>query len=109
MASESLAPQFAYPAVVALPTRGLDLAAARLPGHLTPLGGREDELAVIASLLQREEVRLLTLTGPGGVGKTRLAVRAAEAVGADQAEGAAFVSLAPITDPDLVAPAIFQA
>ena len=58
--------------------------------------GREHELATIASTLRQDGVRLLTLTGPGGVGKTRLAIEAARAGGADFADGACFVSLAAL-------------
>src|SRR5690348_13739303 len=49
-----------------------------LPGHLTPLVGREREVNEACDLLRKSEVRLLTLTGPGGIGKTRLGVRVAE-------------------------------
>jgi class 3 adenylate cyclase len=80
-----------------------------IPAQLSSFVGRQGELAEARKLLERSEVRLLTLTGPGGTGKTRLAVQAAaELVGAFS-DGVVFVELAPVTDPGLVAPAIAQA
>ena len=79
-----------------------------LPAPLTPLLGREQETTRLHQLLGRPEARLVTLTGPGGVGKTSLALRAAHEAQASFADGVFFVSLAPISDPTLVLPTIAQ-
>jgi predicted ATPase/DNA-binding CsgD family transcriptional regulator len=79
-----------------------------LPAYLTPLVGREQEVVEACTLLRRPEVRLVTLTGTGGIGKTRLALQLATELLADFADGVYFVALAPISDPDLVVPTIAQ-
>src|SRR5579863_7309839 len=84
-------------------------ATSNLPAYLTPLIGREQEVQAVCSLLQRPEVRLVTLTGTGGVGKTRLGLQVATDLLHDFTDGIYFVPLAPINDPALVVPTIAQA
>jgi class 3 adenylate cyclase len=80
-----------------------------LPIQPTPFIGRPQEIEEVGALLRRDEVRLLTLTGAGGVGKTRLALRVAEQLGECFPDGIVFVSLAALTDPALVPSAIAAA
>jgi predicted ATPase/class 3 adenylate cyclase/DNA-binding CsgD family transcriptional regulator len=90
------------------PLRTLGTHPNNLPVQLTSLIGREQELATVQRLLRREDVRLLTLTGPGGTGKTRLGLQVAAAVNDLFSDGVYFVNLTPINDPALVVPAIAQ-
>ena len=78
------------------------LYRTNLPVPATPFLGRDQELAEVLALLTRDDVRLLTLTGPGGTGKTRLALQAAAAASDAYPDGVFWVPLAPLRDPALV-------
>src|SRR5262245_5742829 len=83
--------------------------ASQLPAPLSALIGRDEEVASLAALLAQPDVRLLTLVGPGGVGKTRLALAVATAVEHHYDAGVVLVALAATQEPALVPSAIAQA
>src|SRR5829696_2583750 len=93
-------------APVPLPLTSWRPIAPGLPRPLSSLVGRERETAAVRDLILRDGERLVTLVGPGGVGKTRLALRVAEEIAGRFADGAVFVPLAAVTDPGLVPAAI---
>ncbi len=97
--------------IQSVPLEGRDRLGTPVPAPLTSLVGREREAALAVSLLRRDDVRLLTLTGPGGVGKTRLAIEVAGdlAKGAAFADGVRFVPLAAVPAPALAPDAIAHA
>ncbi len=80
-----------------------------LPVPPTPLVGRRLELAAVSALFRDEGARLVTLTGPGGTGKTRLGLAVAHALAPELRDGALFVSLAPVSSADLLVPTIAEA
>jgi predicted ATPase/class 3 adenylate cyclase len=85
------------------------LYRTNLPLPATPFLGRERELREVAALLGREDVRLLTLTGPGGAGKTRLGLQSAAEAADSYPDGVRWVALAEVRDPSLVLAAVAQA
>jgi predicted ATPase len=91
-----------------LPPKTLESRKTNLPVQPTPLVGRERELDEVLALLRRDGVRLLTLTGPGGTGKTRLALQAAAELLDEFSAGVWFINLAPLTEPELVVPTVAQ-
>jgi predicted ATPase/class 3 adenylate cyclase len=93
-----------FPALATLENR-----PTNLPPQPTALIGRERELAKVVELMRRPEVRMLTLTGPGGAGKTRLSLQAAADLLEDFGDGVFFVGLSVIADPSLVIPTIAAA
>jgi predicted ATPase len=88
------------------PLKTLDAHPNNLPIQPSKLIGREREVVAIQRLLQRDDVRLVTLTGPGGIGKTRLALQMAAELSDHFPDGVYFVNLAPTSDPALVVPTI---
>jgi predicted ATPase len=121
MAEPTLADPHQPRPLTLVPVRGRKRLGTTLPASLTSFVGREREVAAVADLLRRGDVRLLTLTGPGGVGKTRIAIRVAEELTTDPStgrplgtgqafpNGATFVDLTPVAGPDLVAPTVAAA
>jgi len=89
------------------PIRSAERRLGNLPTVLTSFVGRSREFSQVKGLMERS--RLVTLTGPGGTGKTRLALQAAADLQPGLEDGAFFVDLSPLSDPDLVIPAVAQA
>jgi predicted ATPase len=84
------------------PETAVHAQPAPIPVPRSPLIDREQEVALVRDLVQREDAGLVTLTGPGGVGKTRLAIQVAADRASQFADGVAFISLASLKDPQLM-------
>lgn len=97
-----------YQAAHTAPLRAPARRPHNLPVSTTSFVGRSDDVFAVVAALQRVDVRLLTLTGPGGVGKTRLALQVARELRDHFADGAFLVDLASIVDPALVIPTILK-
>ncbi len=91
------------------PSLSTPVSTVRLPAQPTLFIGRAKEVAAVKQLLRRDDVRLVTLTGPGGTGKTRLSLQVATALRDEYEHGAYFVDLAAVTDPERVPSAIATA
>jgi predicted ATPase/class 3 adenylate cyclase len=91
------------------PPRARSTSRVRLPAPQNALVGRDEELSDLLAMLARPEVRLATIVGAGGVGKTRLALSVAQEASADFPDGVYFVNLAPFTDPSQILGAIGSA
>ncbi|MFN2223635.1 MAG: ATP-binding protein, partial [Candidatus Promineifilaceae bacterium] len=94
---------------IELPTIARPAISSNLPDRPTPFVGREEQLAEITTYFRQPGRQLVTLTGPGGVGKTRLALQVARNLSNQYRDGVIFVDLSPISDPDLVAGRITRA
>ena len=90
------------------PAKQAETRPTNLPVQRTGFVGREKEVAAAKELLLRQDVRLVTVTGPGGIGKTRLAVQVASGLVEQFPGGIHFVPLSPLSDPGLIASAIVQ-
>ncbi len=91
------------------PDKQMEIRPTNLPVSRTGFVGREKEAAAAKELLLRQDVRLVTVTGPGGIGKTRLAVEVANGLIEQFPGGIHFVPLSPVSDPGLIAAVIVQA
>jgi predicted ATPase len=91
------------------PARHSEPRPSNLPMQRTPFIGREHEAAALRQLVGRDDVRLVTLTGPGGIGKTRLALQVAGEISQHFPSGACFVSLSVVEEPGLISSTIAQA
>jgi predicted ATPase/DNA-binding SARP family transcriptional activator len=112
VASDGLPPNklgIETPAVAPAPPAPPEAPVSNLPGSLTPFIGRQAELDEIGQLLATPDLRLLTLLGPGGSGKTRLAIQAAHEKQSLFTDGVFFVSLAPLSSTESLLPAIAKA
>ena len=90
------------------PVEQVEVRPAHLPVQRTGFVGREKEIAAAKELLLRQGVRLVTVTGPGGIGKTRLALQVASGLVESFPGGTHFVALSPVSDPDMIASVIVQ-
>lgn len=93
----------------ARPIRSLTPRPTNLPAQLTSFVGREENVREIAQLLRQADLRLLTLVGPGGIGKTRLCLQVGQSLLDEYEDGVFFVPLAPLNQPDAMAKALAQA